>query len=89
MDCLSGFLTLRLLDATDDTKVTAEPGTLSYVLEQTARLLSRRLTDVCRYGPLPMGDVVELAARLRWAADEAIRIYPVLAHRLSDHEAVA
>jgi hypothetical protein len=79
----------QLLDATGDTALHGQPYTLGHVFEMTVRVLCRRLKDVCQYGPLPMGDVVELSARLRWAADEAIRIYPELADRLSDDEAVA
>jgi hypothetical protein len=91
VDSLSKDLWLleQLRGANSDTKLTGEAGTLSFTLEATVRVLNGRLKDVCQYGPLPMGDVVELSARLRWLAGEAIRIYPGLDHRLSDDEAVA
>ena len=77
----------QLHNATGDTKLTGEAGTLAHTLEATVRVLCGRLKGVCQYGPLPMRDVIELSSRLRWAADEAIRIYPEL--RPSDDEAVA
>jgi hypothetical protein len=93
VDTLSSDLRLldQLRNATGDTKLTGEVGTLAHTLDATVRVLCGRLKNVCQYGPLPMGDVVELSARLRWGAGEAIRIYPGpgLDHRLSDDEAVA
>ena len=84
---------LRLLEqlrhATGNTKLTGDVDTLSQTLQQMVRMLGRRLTHVSQYAPVPLGDVRELSARLRWAADEAIRIYPELADRLLAHEAVA
>jgi hypothetical protein len=82
-------LLAQLRDATGDTKVTGDVDTLTHTLEAMVRILGRRLTDVCQYGPIPLGDVLELTARLRWAANEAIRLEPGLAHRLSDEKAVA
>jgi hypothetical protein len=82
-------LLAQLLDATDDTQVTAEPATISETLQATVRVLGRRLSTACRYAPVPLGDVVELSARLRSAADEAIRLYSGLADRLSAEEAAA
>jgi hypothetical protein len=81
-------LLAQVLDATDDTTVTGDPSSIAEALQATVRVLSRRLNDLCGYGPLPLGDVPELAARLRWAADEAIRIEPELARGLAG-EAVA
>jgi hypothetical protein len=91
VDSLSEDMRLleQLRNATGDTKLTGDAGTLAHTLDATVRVLCRRLKDVCQYCPLPMGDVVELSARLRWAADEAIRIYPEFDHRLSDGKAVA
>jgi hypothetical protein len=78
-----------LLDATGDTTVTAGRDTIVDALQATVRVLNRRLARACGYGPLPMGEVVELSTRLRWAADEAIRLFPELNHRLADEKAVA
>jgi hypothetical protein len=64
----------QLLDATDDTKVTAEPDTISDALQETMLVLSRRITEECESAPFSTGAAVELAERLRWAAEEAIRI---------------
>jgi hypothetical protein len=85
---------IRLLDpllkATGDTKLTAERDSTSSplpdLLEAMIRLLLGRLRDVAQYGPMPMGDVADVAAELRWAAEEAIRIEPALEHRLSPDE---
>jgi hypothetical protein len=77
----------QLLDATGDTKVTAVSDNTSNpvceMLQKVVEVLSDRLKDVCQYGPLPMGDALDIAARLRWAADEAIRLEPSLDHRLT------
>ena len=69
----------QILEASGDTKVSGDVSTLSHALQAVVREFNSRLVDVCGYGPLPMGDVIELSARLRWAADEAIRIDPDLA----------
>ena len=82
------LLTDQLLDAADDTKVTAEPDTISAMLRATMIVLNRRITGECESAPFSTGDVVELAERLRWAAVEAIRIDPRPARRL-DGEAAA
>jgi hypothetical protein len=82
---------IRLLDpllkATGDTKLTAERDSTSsplvHMLEAQIRLLTERLRSAAQYGPMPMADVADLAAEVRWAADEAIRIDPALEHRLS------
>lgn len=58
---------------------------LIHVLEEMARLLSARLAEVVSYGPTPQGDVLDIAARLRWVAREAIRIEPRVGDRLRDH----
>jgi hypothetical protein len=79
----------QLHNATGDTKLTGDADSVVHTLQTTVRVLCGRLKDVCQYGPLPMGDVIELSARLRWGADEAIRICPELAHRLSGDEGVA
>jgi hypothetical protein len=66
----------ELLDATGDTKVTADRDTLFHALEAMGRLLTERLRVEMGYGPLDMGNVLDLADRLRWTAEQAIRIYP-------------
>jgi hypothetical protein len=81
---------LRLLEqlrgVTGEMKLTGDVDTLSHTLEATVHVLNGRLETVCQYAPLPMGDVIELSARLRWAADEAIRLCPDLAQRLADDD---
>jgi hypothetical protein len=85
---------LRLLDpllnATGDVQITAEQDNMSsplvHMLEAQIRLIIERLRSAAQYGPIPMGDVLDLAAQLRWAAEEAIRIDPTLEHRLSPNE---
>jgi len=71
----------HLLDATGDTKVTADLSTVTHVLEETVRVLSSRLGQQCGYAPIAMGAVLELCAALRWAAEEAVRIEPALDER--------
>jgi hypothetical protein len=85
---------LRLLDpllnASGDVQITGEQDITSsplvHMLEAQIRLLIERLRSAAQYGPMPMGDVLDLAAELRWAAEEAIRIDPALEHRLSPDE---
>jgi hypothetical protein len=48
---------------------------------------SERLKTTSRYGPMPMGEILDIAERLRWAAQEAIRVSPYLNERLSPGEA--
>jgi len=38
------------------------------MLDEMERVLSARLADACGYAPVPMGEALELPARLRWAA---------------------
>jgi FAD/FMN-containing dehydrogenase len=76
----------QLLKASEKLEVTAPSGVLIGALEQMVWKLRDRLAGACVYGPVPMGDVVDVSTRLRWAADEAIRLCPALAHRLSDSE---
>ena len=73
----------QLRDVSGETDISGDVDTLAHTLEAVVRVLGRRLTDVCQYGPIPMGDVVDIAARLRWAAEEAIRADPGLDHRLT------
>ena len=90
---------LRLLDpllnATGDVQITGEQDNMSsplvHMLEAQIRLLIERLRCAAQYGPLPMGEVIDIAAELRWAAEEAIRMAPQLATRLTsdEREAVA
>jgi hypothetical protein len=85
---------LRLLDpllnASGDVQITGEQDITSsplvHMLEAQIRLLIERLCSAAQYGPMPMGDVLDLAVELRWAAEEAIRIDPALEHRLSPDE---
>jgi len=71
----------HLLDATGDTKVTADLSTVTHVLGETVRVLSSRLGQQCEYSPVPVGSVLELCAALRWAAEEAVRIEPQMDER--------
>jgi len=80
----------RLLNAAGDVELSAESDNTSsplvHVLEGLIRLLEERLREAAQYGPLPMGDVIDIAAELRWAAEEAIRMLPQLATRLTPRE---
>jgi hypothetical protein len=84
-----------LLEATGGVELQAEQDTTSsplvHALEALVRMLSERLRAAAQYGPIPMGDVADLAAEMRWAAEEAIRIDPGMATRLTwdDGRAVA
>ena len=81
----------RLLDqlhaGTRDMRLVAENDKMSspllHLLEALVHLWVERLRDVAQFRPTPMGDVTELAARLRWAAEEAIRIAPGVDDRLA------
>jgi hypothetical protein len=61
----------QLLDASGQTKVSAEPDTLAEVLQAIVRVLSSRLVAECEYSPITMAAVLDLASRLRWAAQES------------------
>jgi hypothetical protein len=80
----------QLLGATEDTTVVSErdktSDPIAEMLEGIARALSKRLERVSQYGPVPMGDVLDIAERLRWAAQEAIRVCPDLDSRLGPDE---
>lgn len=52
---------------------------LAQGLHTLVRQLSGRLADAAQYEPVPMGEVLDIAERLRWAAQEAIRIEPSVA----------
>jgi hypothetical protein len=71
----------QLLDASSDTKLTAERDALTEMLQEMVRLLAARLGEQANYAPVPMGAVLEITGRLRWAAEEAIRIDPALDER--------
>lgn len=79
-----------LLNAEGDVELRAEDDHISsplvHMLEALIRLLVERLGNAAQYAPLPMGDVLDVAAELRWAAQEAVRIDPGLEHRLSPDE---
>ncbi len=76
----------QLAGASADVELEADQDRVSdpllHLLEAMARELSKRLASVSRHGPMPMGDVLDIAERLRWAADEAIRICPAVGDRL-------
>jgi hypothetical protein len=83
-----------LLKATGDTELTAERDNVSsplvHMLEAMIRSLLPRLSDAAQFAPIPMADVADLAAEVRWAAEEAMRIDPGMATRLtSDDRKVA
>jgi hypothetical protein len=59
---------------------------LVHTLEELVRMLSERLRLAAQYGPLPMGDVLDIAAEMRWAAEQAVRIEPALEHRMTPNE---
>jgi hypothetical protein len=69
----------QLLDATEDAEATADADTIADVLQTMVRILAKQLRKEMIYGPLHMGRVLDLGGRLRWAAEEAIRIDPTLA----------
>ena len=78
----------QLLAANGSTTVSAEHHRepLVEMLEAMVRILSERLADVVQYGPIPMGEVLDVATQLRWAAEEAIGLEPSMAHRLTRAE---
>jgi hypothetical protein len=59
---------------------------LAHMLETMIRQLAGRLERLGNYGPLPLGDMLDVIEELRWAAEEAIRITPGPAARLTDEE---
>ena len=77
----------ELLDATDDVKLTAEQDHISnplvHLLEGMVRQLVKRSRDAARFGPMPMGEILDLTEGMRWAAQEAIRIEPAFGDRLT------
>jgi hypothetical protein len=68
----------ELLGSSGDTKVTAERDTITEALQATVRVLGSRLVEQLEYAPIEMGAVLDLAGRLRWAAEEAARLNPAL-----------
>jgi hypothetical protein len=64
----------QVLDASRDTRVTGERDALAHVLDATVRVISSRLVDQCEYSPIEMRAVLDLAGRLRWAAEESAGI---------------
>ena len=77
----------QLDDATGKAELTAVHDTTSapliHLLEAMVDVFAERLRHVAQYGPIPMGDVLDLATRLRWVAEEAIRIEPRSGERLT------
>lgn len=71
----------------DDVTLTAETSApLLHMLEAMVRQLVKRLRGAAQYAPMPMGEVLDLTERIRWAADEAIRITPEVGDRLTDED---
>jgi hypothetical protein len=64
----------QLLDASGETKVSADWATLHEGLQSMVRVLSSRLVDECGFAPVDMEAVLELADRLRWAAEQSAAI---------------
>lgn len=56
------------------------------MLEALVQQLEGRLSEAAQYGPVPMGDVLDIAAELRWAAEETVRMNPALETRLTPRE---
>lgn len=79
-----------LLETTGDVELQAEhdktSSPLGHALDELVRMLSERLRNAAQYAPVPMGDVADLAAELGWAAEQAIRIEPTMATRLTSDE---
>jgi hypothetical protein len=75
------------MERDDDVTLTAEHDSLSdplvAVLEGMVRQLAKRLRDAAQYAPVPMGEILDLTERIRWAADEAVRITPAVGDRLT------
>jgi hypothetical protein len=68
----------QLLDGNTDTEASADPKTLSGTLQAMAGVLTKQLRGQTQLAPINMGAVRELADRLRWSAEQAIRIEPTL-----------
>ena len=67
----------QLLDAVEDTEITADPDVLFHLLERFCRVVAKRLKrEAFRYAPPPFDLVRELADRMAWAARRATEIYP-------------
>ncbi len=70
----------QLSAADADVTISAERDTLSspleHLLDQIVRVTAKRLNDAKDYGPVPMGTIMDIADELRWAAAEAVRIWP-------------
>ena len=74
---------LRLYDQlaapTRDTEVTAEQDSSRRCAERDdSASLEKRLLGEMDFGPMDMAAELELTARIRWAAEEALRIEPAL-----------
>lgn len=68
----------QLLDATADTAVTGDRDTVVFVLEEMIRVLTERLSERMGYTPLNVDAVLAITERMRWAAEQALRIEPGL-----------
>ncbi len=64
-----------------DTEVTAESDTITKALQATVRVLADQLGAIAEGTPIDMGTVLEVAACLRWAAENAIQLDPDLDER--------
>jgi hypothetical protein len=73
-----------------DVEISGEQDNMSspliHKLEALIRQLIERLRGAAQYGPIPMGEMLDLSGQLRWAAEEAIRMEPTLEQRLSPDE---
>jgi hypothetical protein len=67
-----------VLQATDDTTITAHPEALAALLLETVQVTARRLEQLTERRPVPMRAVLELAGQMRWTAGQAIRTDPCL-----------
>jgi hypothetical protein len=78
----------ELLDAEGDTTIEGSDEVLFQALEMTCRHVTDELEEEMKYGPLDMDRILELIARLQWAANESIRIdlHPELGDDESDQE---
>lgn len=73
----------QILDATTDATLDGRDEDLTYVLEELVRVLVERLQSAKGYSPIPMSEVLDITERVRWAAEEAVRIDPRVATWLS------
>ncbi len=70
----------QIASAEGDIKVSAVRDGISspiqHMLDEIVLVVATRLDDTKKYGPLPMGTILDIADELRWAANVVIRIAP-------------